>query len=50
MPEPMDVLYYTNQARKCRRLAKHADADTAAKLLALAEEYEVRAAALENEG
>lgn len=42
----MDAPYYTNQARKCRRLAKHADGDTARKLIALAEEYEARATEL----
>ena len=49
MPEPIDFLYYTNQARKCRRLAKHADSDTARKLVALAEEYEARANGLEQD-
>jgi hypothetical protein len=48
MTAPMDALYYINQAKKCRRLAKQADADTASKLTALAEEYEAKATLYES--
>lgn len=47
MPGSMDALYYANQARKCRRLAKQADEQTAKALLALAEEYEAKAIELD---
>jgi hypothetical protein len=50
MPEPLDASHYTNQAKKCRRLAKHADEETAKALLALAEECEAKAIEVDESG
>ena len=46
MSVPVDAQYFTVQARKCRRLAAHADERTAKTLLNMAEEYEAKAAPL----
>jgi hypothetical protein len=45
----MDIATLKEQAERCRRLAKEADAFTQQRLLDLAAEYEARIAQLEQE-
>ena len=48
-PDPTDAAYLRSQAERCRRLARTVcDSESAQALLRLAEQYDARAAALNN--
>jgi hypothetical protein len=50
MSGPIDAYYFSDQAKKCRRLARGADDRTRKALLELADEFAAKAIALDESG